>query len=93
MDRTEFEKRLEDARRRIDALPPEQGAALEAMLAETRQRQRDIETNAAAASQALDDWRVQTKYMVFSLEAARRELEDIARRHLPNSDAEPGTHS
>jgi hypothetical protein len=79
-----FAARIEEARRKIDSLPEDQREPLIRLLDETFKRQKDIRINFAKLRQLLDDWRIKVKYMTFDLEATRRELAELRRKHGEN---------
>ncbi|NLX23176.1 MAG: hypothetical protein GXY55_16105 [Phycisphaerae bacterium] len=80
MDDQTFQARLADARRQIDTLPVEKRAGLMALLEETRQRHDELKTNFARAREAMGEWRLLMKYLIFDHEATRRERDDLRRR-------------
>jgi phosphoglycerate-specific signal transduction histidine kinase len=71
-----FQSRLAALEEMLRSLPPEQQARLAPLLQETRQRHELIKNDTAAAQDALDDWRLNMKYLLFTLEAQGRELEN-----------------
>lgn len=70
------DERLEAAIRRcesvMETLPPADQEKLAALLDETRQRQEEIKRGYRDAMDALGDWRLVQKYMLFDREARRR---------------------
>ncbi len=72
-DKTPMQE-LDALESRIASLPPAQQASLRPLLQETRERHTEIERAITAAKDALDDWRIAMKYLVFDIEAERREL-------------------
>jgi phosphoglycerate-specific signal transduction histidine kinase len=68
-----FQTKLAELETQIDSLPAEQQAHLKAMLEETRCRHQEIRQSIAAATDALDDWRIAMKYRIFDAEARLRE--------------------
>lgn len=68
-----FKERLAELEARIDALPEDRRAVLRRLFRETRQRHLQVKTAVNAARNALDDWRLAMKYLVFDREAAARE--------------------
>lgn len=73
MNNTTYDAKLAELEAKIAALPADQQALLAPLLAETQHRHVEIKKNVAAARDALDDWRIAMKYMVFDLEAQARE--------------------
>ncbi len=59
---------------RIATLSSHQQATLRPLLQETRERHLEIERAIKAAKDALDDWRIAMKYLIFDFEAKRREV-------------------
>lgn len=67
------QEKLDELLARIKDLPPDQQARLAPIVEATKARQSDIEKANASAQDALDDWRMTMKYMIFATEARRRE--------------------
>ena len=80
VDDAVFLVRLTEACRQIDSLPEDQQASLRALLAEARERHAELKVNFARIHDALEDWRIKMKYLVFDLEATRREVAELRRR-------------
>ncbi|MCB9853263.1 MAG: hypothetical protein H6819_09230 [Phycisphaerales bacterium] len=68
-----FDTQLAALLDKLSRLPPEQQAKLQPLVDATRARQRALETDVAAAHDALADWRISMKYAIFAKEAADRE--------------------
>lgn len=68
-----YTARLAELEHTIDALPPAQQAQLRILFEETRLRHVAIKTATTASRNALDDWRIAMKYMIFDAEARLRE--------------------
>jgi hypothetical protein len=75
-----FYKKLEEARTKIDALPEEDRVRLTALLDETQDRHKSIKKSMDRLRHALDDWRVHNKYLMFDLEATKREVKELRRK-------------
>lgn len=75
-----FAARLEEAKKEIATLPADQRAQLEALVQETHDRHHQMKSDFSRLRRALDDWRVQMKYITFDLEATRRELNRLRRQ-------------
>jgi hypothetical protein len=75
-----FYKKLEDARTRIDRLPEADRARLSALLDETKERHDQIKNSMERLRHALDDWRVHNRYLMFDLEATKREVTELRRK-------------
>ncbi len=80
IDDQTFQARLAEARQRIDTLPVEVRAGLLALLEETRQRHEEMKANLTRTREAMDDWRLVMKYVVFDHEATQRERDGLRRR-------------
>ena len=78
-DETFYEK-LEEARTKIDALPEEDRVRLSALLDETKDRHSQIKSGMQRLRHALDDWRVHNRYLMFDLEATKREVTELRRK-------------
>ena len=84
----EFEAHLKKALEAIDMLPEQQRAPLQEMVEETRRRHQQIGVSIAAAREALDDWRLIQKYLLFDAEARAREAARKRRSQAPGDDAD-----
>lgn len=73
-DPQQHQRQLEKLLASIDQLTPEQQAALGPLVDETKRRQAEIDDAHHEAHDALDDWRLTMKYLVFTNEAKRREV-------------------
>ncbi|HOW73545.1 MAG TPA: transcriptional regulator [Phycisphaerae bacterium] len=72
--------RLAEARDRINALPAEQRGPLLALVEETRQRHLELKKSFNRIHEAVDEWRLLMKYLIFDREATRRELDQLRKR-------------
>lgn len=75
MTEQDFEKKLSDLIAQIDGLPTEQKEQLQVLAEETKARQAKIRKTMKDLQDSLDYLRLSVKYMVFDLEATRRENE------------------
>jgi hypothetical protein len=73
MDEATFQKRLEELVAQIDTLPEAERERLRALVHETRQRHSSLRRSFDALQENLDFLRLWIKYMLFDLEATRRE--------------------
>lgn len=73
MTENEFQAKLGDLLSQIGSLPDEERPKLEALAAETRQRHERMKKTIADLQESLDYLRLSVKYLVFDLEATRRE--------------------
>jgi hypothetical protein len=73
MNEHEFQGKLADLLRQIGTLPEGERPKLEALAAETRTRHEKMKKTIAELQDSLDYLRLSVKYLVFDLEATRRE--------------------
>jgi predicted enzyme involved in methoxymalonyl-ACP biosynthesis len=73
MDEAAFQKRLGELISQIDTLPEGERDRLRALAHETRQRHEDLKRSVSSMQESLDFLRLWIKYMLFDLEATRRE--------------------
>lgn len=69
----EFQARLGELSSQIDRLPVEERARLQKLLDETKQRHTRLRGMVTQLQESLDHLRLSVKYLVFDLEATRRE--------------------
>ncbi len=84
MDETTFQKRLAELLSEIASLPASQRSKLELLVADTKKRHEQLQASAANVQESLDYLRVAIKYLLFDLEATRREnsyLRKMLQRH------------
>ncbi len=73
MNEAEFQKRLAELVAEIDTLPVGDRDRLKKLADETRDRHEQIKKSVASLQESLDFLRLGIKYMLFDLEATRRE--------------------
>ncbi len=73
MDETIFQKRLAELLSEIATLPASQRSKLELLVADTKKRHQQLKASATNVQDSLDYLRVAIKYLLFDLEATRRE--------------------
>ena len=73
MDEQRFQAKLNELLERIKELPAEQRGPLTDIADKARQRHQRVQATAAELHEALDHLRLSVKYLVFDLEATRRE--------------------
>jgi hypothetical protein len=73
MDEANFQKKLRELVAQIDTLPDGERQRLKAMAEETKTRHADIKKSVGAMQENIDFLRLWIKYMLFDLEATRRE--------------------
>ncbi len=80
-----FTVKISEARERIDQLPEEQRGPLQAILSETIRRHEEMKSNFARIHDALGEWQLMVKYLIFDREATIRERDEL-RRKLGNQE-------
>ena len=86
MDETTFQKRLAELLSEISTLPASERSKLELLVADTKKRHEQLKTTATGVQESLDYLRVAIKYLLFDLEATRREnsyLRKMLQQHRP----------
>ncbi|HVP12497.1 MAG TPA: transcriptional regulator [Phycisphaerae bacterium] len=73
MDENTFQRKLTDLLREIGNMPEEDRIRLEALAAETKERHEKLKKTVISLQEALDYLRLSIKYLLFDLEATRRE--------------------
>lgn len=73
MDERTFQEKLQELMGQIDTLPEGERDRLRALANETRVRHADIRKSVNAMQENIDFLRLWIKYMLFDLEATRRE--------------------
>ena len=73
MDEQAFQSKLTDLMNKIKQLPEEERPTLERLAEEARKRRERIQASVAELQESLDYLRLTIKYLVFDLEATRRE--------------------
>jgi len=87
MDDRTLNARLSEARARIEELPEPQRGRLMKMLEETRARHYELKDTFSRLDNAVFEWQMIMKYIVFDREATRRER-DALRRRLDDGDGD-----
>ena len=80
-----FQTKISEARERINQLPEEQRGPLMAILNETMRRHEEMKQNFSRIHDALAEWQLMVKYLIFDREATIRERDDL-RRKLGNQE-------
>jgi hypothetical protein len=73
MDEGTFQKKLGELVAEIKTLPEEDRAKLATLAEETRQRHQDLKKTVHNLHESIDYLRLSIKYLLFDLEATRRE--------------------
>lgn len=85
MDETVFQDKLRELVNEIGALPESQKKKLEVLAKETKQRHAELRKSVCSLQDSLDYLRLSIKYLLFDLEATRRE-NSYLRKLLDESD-------
>lgn len=73
MDESTFRSKLSELLREIESLPVGRQGPLKELAAKTEATHKELAATARNVSEAMDSLRLQLKYLVFDLEATRRE--------------------
>ncbi len=73
MDESTFQKKLAELVKEIDTLPEGERAKLESLAEETKQRHQKLKETVSSLQDSIDYLRLSIKYLLFDLEATRRE--------------------
>lgn len=84
MSEGEFQNKLGELMGEISTLPAAERAKLEKMADQTRERHEKLRATVSSLQESLDYLRLSIKYLVFDLEATRRE-NNYLRRMLEES--------
>jgi len=88
MDETTFQKKLAELMSQIDTLPEHERKRIRALASDTKARHADIKKSVNAMQENIDFLRLWIKYMIFDLEATRREnkhLRKMLEQEPPNN--------
>jgi len=86
MDETTFQQKLGELVKEIGGLPdPQQRKKLEVLAEQTKQRHAELKKSVTSLQDSLDYLRLSIKYLLFDLEATRRE-NSYLRKMLEESD-------
>lgn len=91
MKENEFQTRLTKLLEQINTLPESDRPKLEALAAETQTRHQRMKKTISDLQESLDHLRLSVKYLVFDLEATRREnkyLRNMIETQNPGSEGE-----
>jgi regulator of replication initiation timing len=92
MNAETFNQKLQELIREIANLPKEKQQQLASLVEETKARHKEIKGNVEKITRSLSDLRICVKYLLFDLEATRRERDQLKTRlknHPPNEDDNP----
>jgi nitric oxide reductase activation protein len=85
MDEVTFQQKLSELVKEIGTLPASQRKKLELLAQETKQRHAELRKSVTNLQESLDYLRLSIKYLLFDLEATRRE-NSYLRQLLEDSD-------
>lgn len=88
MQEQDFQSRLQSLMAQISELPEDQRGNLEAIANESRQRHEKMKRTISELQESLDYLRLSIKYLVFDLEATRRENEYLRKLLKDNGPAQ-----
>ena len=86
MNEQEFQDRLGELIAQIDRLPPDQREGLRRLASETKARHEKIRSTVKGLQESLDYLRLSVKYLVFDLEATRRENQYLRKMLSGNAE-------
>jgi len=89
MDEEAFNKKLRELIREIANLPADKQKQLAPLVEETKARHKQIKEDVGKISRSLNDLRICLKYLLFDLEATRRErdrLKSLLENQPPQED-------
>lgn len=87
MSEVDFQKKLAELMGEISTLPAAERAKMEKLADETRQRHEKLRATVNSLQESLDYLRLSIKYLVFDLEATRRENNYLRRMLEEATDA------
>jgi chromosome segregation ATPase len=79
MNEETFQRKLAELIAEIGTLPHGERGKLESLAAETRERHRQLRDTVSSLQESIDFVRLSIKYLLFDLEATRRENEQLRR--------------
>lgn len=85
MNESTFQRKLGELVQEIGTLPPSQRKRLEMLAQETKDRHVELKKSVSSLQDSLDYLRLSIKYLLFDLEATRRE-NSYLRKLLEESD-------
>lgn len=87
MDEKIFQRKLSELVAEIGTLPTHEQEKLERLAEETKQRHTNLKVSIAGIQESVDFLRLSLKYLIFDLEATRRENAQL-RKMLESGDAQ-----
>lgn len=86
MDEKTFQRKLSELVAEIGTLPPQERKKLEVLAEQTRRRHQELKDTVSGLQESIDFLRLSIKYLLFDLEATRRENEYL--RKMLESDGQ-----
>ena len=86
MDEVTFQNKLGELMSEISTLPATERQKLEALARETQERHQALKKSIGSLQESLDWLRLSVKYLVFDLEATRRENQYLRQMLESNSE-------
>ncbi len=87
MDAKNFQANLNDLLTEMGSLPESERQKLEALAEETRQRKEKLKQTVGTLQDSIDYLRLSVKYLLFDLEATRRENAQLRRMFEEESES------
>ncbi len=87
MDEQIFQKKLTELVHEIGNIPEEERTKLEALATKTRERHEKLHKTVSSLQASLDYLRLSIKYLLFDLEATRRENNQLRKMLEEQSDS------
>jgi len=87
IDEATFQKKLAELVAEIGTLPDAERARLESLAEQTKKRHSDLRKTVSDLQESIDFLRLSIKYMVFDLEATRRENNYLRKLLEDNSES------
>lgn len=87
MNEETFQRKLAELIAEIATLPAGERDKLELLAEQTRERHRQLKETVSSLQESIDFVRLSIKYMLFDLEATRRENQEL-RRMLDDNDSQ-----
>ncbi len=86
MKEEQFQQKLAELVSEIGTLPPSERAKMELLAEETKKRHKELKETVGSLQESIDFLRLSIKYILFDLEATRRENQYL-RKMLEETDA------
>lgn len=90
MDESTFQQKLAELVAEIGTLPVGEREKLETLAKQTKKRHADLRKTVSDLQESIDFLRLSIKYLVFDLEATRRENGYLRKMLEDNSDSQSG---